>query len=208
MIDRLTLQQWLSPAFPLGSFAYSQGLETAMVAGHVRDAETLRIWLDDILTHGAGQTDAILLTQARQAEDPADLIALARALAPSRERHLEAEEQGQAFARTLRGLGHDCPEGPFPVLLGWASRTLALEHAEVAALYLQAFAANLISAAVRFVPLGQTEGQKVLAAIQPTLARLGARAAESPLSAIGTSTPGADLAALAHETLQPRIFKT
>ena len=69
----LTLAQWLSPAFPLGSFAYSQGLETAMVEGHVRDAETLRIWLDDILTHGAGQTDAILLTQARQAEEGLDL---------------------------------------------------------------------------------------------------------------------------------------
>ena len=179
-----------------------------MVAGQVRDADTLRAWLEDILTHGAGMSDAILLVQSRQSGDPEPLIALARAMAPSRERHLEAEEQGQAFARTLRGLGRDCPEGPFPVLLGWASRDMALEHAEVAAHYLQAFAANLISAAVRFLPLGQTQGQSVLAAIQPTLARLGARAAESPLCDISTSTPGADLAALAHETLQPRIFKT
>jgi urease accessory protein len=83
----LTLVQWLSPAFPVGSYAYSHGLEWAISAGEVRSAASLQGWVSVILAEGAGRTDAILLAHAlREDSDLERLAALALALPASRER--------------------------------------------------------------------------------------------------------------------------
>ena len=172
--ELLTLTQWLSPAFPLGSFAYSHGLETAITEGQVTSADTLQAWLETVISRGTGWTDALLVCAAKRGED---MTALTRALAGSRERLEESEAQGAALATTLRAMGHAVPEAPLPVVLGTAVRGFQTETDKILALYLQNFATNLVQIAVRFVPLGQSEGQRVLASLQPVSAATARRAA-------------------------------
>ncbi len=206
----LTLVQWLSPAFPVGSFAYSHGLEHAVAAGQVRSAADLRGWLGDVLDRGTGRSDAILLGHAlKPGADHAALAEFARALASSRERLVETEAQGAALlaaTNALTGAAH--APMPYPVALGAAAAPLGLPVLRVVALYLQAFATGLAQAGVRFIPLGQTEGQGVLAALAPLILRIAEEAAQAPLDAIGSSATGADLAAMRHETMETRIFRT
>jgi urease accessory protein len=208
--DLLTLVQWLSPAFPVGGFAYSHGLEWAVSQGQVRDADTLFAWLSDILEHGSGRADAVLLTRSMDPEGDLGLIAaIARALAASKERWSETIDQGRAFTTAVNALtGNDFPEAALPVSVGRAARSLTLPPDRVAALYLHAFASNLVSAAVRFVPLGQTDGQRVLSRLHPIIERVAREAAVAPLDAIASSVPGADLASMHHETQDVRIFRT
>jgi urease accessory protein len=206
----LTIVQWLSPAFPVGSFAYSHGLEWAISAGEISDAPALEGWIATILTEGAGRSDAILLCHAlNRATDLAELSALAEALAASRERLAETCEQGRALLTTTNALlGQDLPPMPYPVALGAAARGLGLPPRQVAGLYLQAFASALVQVGVRFVPLGQTQGQRVLSALHPVITALAAEAATSPLAALGSGGLRADLAAMRHETLDVRIYRT
>jgi urease accessory protein len=204
--DLLTLVQWLSPAFPTGAFAYSHGLE-AVIAGGERSVDGIGAWITGVMRHGAGQADAVLL--ALRGEDPGDLDALARALAGSQERLAETLDQGAAFARTVSALTRrDLPPRSLPVALGEAARPLDLAVEEVVALYLHAFAANLVAVATRFAPLGQTEGQGMLATLHPVIADLAAWAAGAGVDDIGTAAIAADLAAMRHEDLDVRIFRT
>lgn len=206
--DLLTLTQWLSPAFPVGSFAYSHGLEAAIVAGDVSNGDTLQEWVSDILTHGAGRADAILLSAAHRGEEAKALAATAEALAASKERWDETIDQGRAFASGVSAIGAPVPAMPFPVAVGVAARRLDLPTEDVVALYLHAFASNLVSAAVRFVPLGQAEGQRVLSALHDEISTIATEAATSGVEDIASCVFAADIAAMAHETLDVRIFRT
>jgi len=208
MSDLLRLTQWLSPAFPLGAFAYSHGLEQAVAAGEVTDPQMLEAWLADILDYGAGWNDAVLLSLTRRGEDAARMAALARALAPTRERWQETEAQGRAFAATVQALGVTCAPAALPVAVGQAARGLALDDAQVIALYLHGFASNLVSAGVRFIPLGQSDGQKVLAALHGRIAALAERAANAGEEDLATSAFRADIGAALHEEMEVRIFRT
>lgn len=210
MSGLLTLVQWLSPAFPTGGFAYSHGLEAAIASGEVTEAAQLRQWLADVLEFGAGRQDAVLLVHALMpGADHGALDSLARALAPSSERLMETLDQGTAFARTVAGMtGRDLPARCLPVAVGEAAATLGLAPEQVAALYLHAFASTLTSVAMRFMPLGQTAGQGVLAALHPTIEGVAAEAVTLGLDDLGTAALGADLAAMRHETMDVRIFRT
>lgn len=210
----LRLSQWLSPSFPVSAYAYSHGLEAEIVAGRVVDGASLRAWIEGVLRAGAGRTDAALMAAAMDAD--ADLEALgdlARALAGSRERWEETRDQGAALAATLAAMGAAMGAGDgvaraYPVVLGAAARGLGIGPDVVAALYLQGFAGALVSAAVRFVPLGQAEGQRVLADLQPVVVEVAAEAVANGLDGIGQAAFGADLAAMEHERLEVRIFRT
>ena len=206
----LSLVQWLSPAFPVGSYAYSHGLEWAISAGDITSAAELQRWIGTVLTEGAGRTDAILLAQALRPEaDLAALSALAQALAASRERLVETLDQGRALGQTIGALtGQPRPEMPYPVALGAAARGLGLPAEPVVSLYLHAFASALVQAAVRFVPLGQTEGQAVLAALHPVILLVAAEAVQAEVDQFGSGAFLSDLAAMRHETLDVRIFRT
>jgi urease accessory protein len=206
----LSLVQWLSPAFPVGGYAYSHGLEWAISVGDITSAEDLQRWIGTVLTEGAGRTDAILLAQAMRPEaDLAALSALAQALAAARERLVETLDQGRALGQTIAALtGQPLPEMPYPVALGAAARGLGLPVRQVVALYLHAFTSNLVQAGVRFVPLGQTEGQAVLAALHPVILQVAAKAAQAGIDQIGSGAFRSDLAAMRHETMDVRIFRT
>lgn len=206
----LTLMQWLSPAFPTGGFAYSHGLEWMIAEGGLKGADALRDWLSDVLRFGSGRQDAILLSLAlREGADHAALDTLARALCPSAERLAETVDQGSAFARTVAGItGRDLPPRVLPVAVGQAAQTLDLPREQVIALYLHALAANLVSVGIRFLPLGQTEGQAVLTALHPVIETLAAECVEAGEDDLGGVALGADLAAMRHETMDVRIFRT
>ena len=211
----LRLVQWLSPAFPTGAFAWSQGLEVAIAAGDVGTPAALADGVTDILAHGAGRTDAIRLAPARHpGADHAALAALARALCASAERLHETPELGAALTLAINAVtGTAHPPAPLPVALGRAAASLALPTAVLPtavllALSLQAFATTLILAAVRFMPMGQTDGQRILAALHPLILHLAEAAAVAPLSAIGSAAIRADIASARHETLDVRIFRT
>ena len=203
------LAAWFSPGYPVGAYSYSHGLEWAVEAGDVTDPAGLAAWVGDVLAFGAGRTDAILLAHAMATDDPAPLAELAEALAPSAERRLETMAQGAAFARTTAAAyGIDVPAMAYPVAVGQAARRLGLPADATVTLYLQAFAANLVSAGVRLVPVGQTDGQRILAGLMPLAARTAAEAAAAPLAAVGGLAQRGDLAAMRHETQYSRLYRS
>jgi urease accessory protein len=206
----LTTLQWLSPGFPIGAFAYSHGLEWAIAEERVTDAASLEAWLIDLFSHGSAKTDAILLARAAQGQDPAALDDWARSLAASHERRIEAHDQGRAFSRILRDAWHHAPTPDYtlPVALGHAAHLEGLAPESVTAAYLHAFAANLTSVALRLVPLGQTDGQRVQRALAPFVLTFAKSAQSAPDEELSSAAFLSDIASMAHATLEPRIFKT
>ncbi len=210
----MRLLTWLSPAFPTGAFAYSHGLEWAVETHDIRDGETLRVWLEAVIAFGSARTDTVLLRHAhRAADDPAalrDLAALARATAAGRERHDEALDQGRAFLRAAAEWGvPDLPEDtPYAIAVGAMAGAHGIDEAASAGAYLQTFTSNLISAAVRLVPLGQTTGLRTLAALEPLILRTVAATAHDTLDDLGGCAFRSDLAAMRHETQYTRLFRS
>ncbi len=212
MSASLRLLAWLSPAFPVGAFAYSHGIEWAVEAGDIADEAALLGWLTTVLRDGSGRSDAILLRHAHAAcDDDAALEALSElafALAPARERRAETRDQGGAFARAAAPWG-TLPEAlAYPVAVGALAGRHAINADMAAAGYLQAFAANLISAAVRIVPLGQSAGLRVLAALEPLLATVTDGTRDASLDDLGGCAFRSDIAAMRHETQYTRLFRS
>jgi urease accessory protein len=278
------LLAWMSPAFPIGGFAYSHGLEFAIDTRRVTDATSLRQWIEDVLTRGSGWNDAVLFARCWD-EDAAALNELALALAGSRERYLETTSLGNAFLQAaemwklqeepprplgergqgVRGQPHDdagdianrlhasasviepildfasrakpmkgrdasrypsppAPSPPrgegspaerfvqkdtaYPLAAGSFCRAAGIERATALLAHLQSFASTLISVAVRLIPLGQTQGLALLRDLMPIIAQTADRAASATLDDLGSSTIGADIAAMKHETQYSRVFRT
>ncbi|WP_319824862.1 urease accessory protein UreF [Thalassovita sp.] len=207
----LTLAQWLSPAYPVGAFSYSHGLEWAVENAQVTDAGSFSNWLGDVLQHGSGRNDAILLGCAYRAgaDDLSEIDATARAFAPSAERLLETEQQGAAFGRTTEAIWGDCPPGlTYPVAVGHAAARHGLPLLQTCAMYLHSFASNLTSAAIRLVPLGQTEGQALLSSLAPLCAVVASETATQTLDDLGGMAVLADIASMKHETQYTRLFRS
>lgn len=207
--DRLLLAQWLSPAFPIGGFAYSQGLEHPMSTGLVPDAAAVEAWVRGVLRHGSARMDAVILAHARAGHDPDTLADLILSFASGPERETELLDQGRAFCSLIESItGQPQPLRPYPVAVGVATRALQVSTPEVLALFLHGAAAQMVSAATRFLPLGQGQAQALLTRLAPLITELAAEAAVAPLESLGSFTPGADMAAMWHETQEVRIFRT
>lgn len=201
----MILTQWLSPAFPIGAFSYSHGLEQALDAEPGLDVAG---WLEDCLRFGAGRNDAVLIRAGFTGETE-DADALGRALAPSRERSLESAEQGAAFCKVLRqAFGMTLPDLIYPVALGCAARAQKLPLEPVVTLYLHAFASNLTAAAQRLSPLGQTRAQEMVHQLGAVCEAVSAQTQDAGLDDIGGAVWAADVASMRHETLGTRIFRT
>lgn len=218
----LKLLTFLSPAFPVGAFSYSHGLEFSIDSGAIRNAEALQAWLADLLQHGGAWTDAVLFTEAYRAAAAVDLsqlhtvAELASALSPSRERHLEAIAQGRAF---LDAVAASWPCASAQTLLAAKGSTYSVAVAAVTAdhriplenalpAYLNAFTANLVSVGVRLIPIGQNAGLGILSALHPLIAATACRAENSTLDDLGSSTILSDIASMRHEEQYSRVFRT
>ncbi|MCB1341609.1 MAG: urease accessory protein UreF [Pseudooceanicola sp.] len=205
----LTLAQWFSPGFPVGAFSYSHGQDWLVSTGALHSAAGVQTWIARVLTEGSGRNDLILLAQAWKGGDLSELDGLARALVPAAERLTETGEQGEAFVRTVNAVwGLDLPPLAYPVAVGAAARALDLPLEPTARMYLHAFAAALTSAAVRAIPLGQTEGQAIVHALSPLVDRLCRDDLHAPLDALGGAVFAADIAAMNHETQYSRMFRS
>jgi urease accessory protein len=218
------LMTFLSPAFPVGAFSYSSGIEWAVEAGDIVDMASLGDWLAAMLSDGAGVCDGIFLCHAYRAvkatDDRAlrDVAELAAAFVPSRERQLEATTQGRAFiditsaAWPCDGLDGAiaCCDGPivYPVAVGLVGATHAIPLAPTLHAFLHALLSNWISAGGRLIPLGQTDCQRVLAMLEPVVAATAGRALIATLDDLGSATFRADLASLRHETQYTRLFRS
>lgn len=208
----LTLTQWLSPSFPIGAFSYSHGLEYAVHSGSVADSAGFEAWIMQMLRHGAGRNDAILVCAAYHAAGSAELAdvdALARALCPSSERLLETVEQGAAFAATTSDVwGLNLPPLSLPAAVGAAAAARRIPLDPTLRLYLHAMAGNLTSAAIRLIPLGQTEGQRVLAGLSDLVDTLAEEAQAATLDDLGATAFAIDIASMRHETQYSRMFRS
>jgi urease accessory protein len=214
---------WLSPAYPIGGFSYSHGVEWAVEDGLVRDRAGLVAWIGAILRQGAGCIDGALFAaawRAARAEDAAaldEIADLASAWRGTAETALESGAQGGAFVSvTLKAwpdvqLAAQASRRNGRIALPVAVAIALAPHAELAdALtgYLSAFFANLVSAGLRLVPLGQTDGQLALADLEPIVADAVDAALMADLDALGSGAPMLDWASMRHETQYTRLFRS
>ena len=215
--DFQRLLTWLSPAFPVGAFAWSAGLETAIVDRTVHDRPTTQQWVEGILTHGSLRTDAILLAHAHRAATDAaqlqDLADLCLALTPARERHDETTITGASFATAanawptpvLANLPAPCP---YPITVGAIAAGHGIDLEATLLGYLTATVHGQVSVAVRLVPIGQSDGLAILAALEPAIASMATLCQHAALDDIGAVSYAADIAQMSHETLTTRIFRS
>ena len=217
----LPLGTWLSPAYPVGAFSYSHGLEWAVETGAVTGVAGLADYVATVLEAGAGWADLVLLAAAWRAafaDDPVqfeEVRALAEALRGTSETALETTQQGASFVLATRAAW---PGTPLDRLAGDRVLTYPVAFAAAAAGqvpldaallgFAQAVAANLVSAGVRLIPLGQTDGQRTLARLVPVIARIAAAAAATTLDDVGTGAPAIDLSSMRHETQYTRLFRS
>jgi urease accessory protein len=212
----LPLLVWLSPAFPVGAFAYSHGLEWAHEAGDVTDAAGLEGWLGDLLRSGGARNDAVIFES--DAAALAEAAELALALATSAERRLETTTQGDAFVAAVANawpcsavsfLKSAWPEPvAYPVAVAVAAAGHRLPVAESLEAFALGFVSNLVSAAVRLGVVGQSDGQRVIAALMPGVREVAAFAASSTFDDLGGCAFRSDLAALRHESQYTRLFRS
>jgi urease accessory protein len=226
----LLLLNWMSPTFPIGSYAYSHGLEQAIADVRISTQDDVESWISELLQTGSGWNDAVLFAQCWHG-NPNEL---ALALAGSAERYSETIQLGRNFniaaavwtesadpdppfghllpllleRESARRADEGTPVMAYPVAAGLACKRMNIPQEQALAAYLQGFCAALVSVAVRLVPLGQTSGLKVLRNLSPIISATAQRAAKATLDDIGSHCIAAEIAAMKHETLEPRIFRT
>ncbi len=218
------LLAWLSPGYPVGAYTYSHGLEQAVETELIGDAETAREWIADLMEFGSGFSDAVFLAHAHRAAVQGDLdrltdvAELAAAFAGTKELALESHAQGRAFLDITEAawdtdalaLLRSAWAGPhaYPVAVGCAAAGHGIALEDTVSAYLHGFIANLVSAAVRLVPLGQTDGQRILAALEPCAADTGRRALDCPIDDVGTAALMGDICSMNHEIQHTRLFRS
>ncbi|WP_175422022.1 urease accessory protein UreF [Agrobacterium tumefaciens] len=213
----LRLMAWMSPAFPVGGFSYSGGLEKAVEDRRVGDATALRDWLETLLRHGSLWNDAVFLAHAWRSAGDAVVLSetadLARALAGSAERYRETVLLGDAFVAAAGAWPHAVldllpKDVPYPVAVGAVAAGHAVPLRETIAAFLHAGASQIISAGIRLGVAGQKDGVAILAASEAIIAKMAARAMQSTLDDLGSATIIADTAAMRHETQGTRLFRS
>ena len=215
--DLQKLLTWMSPAFPVGAFAWSAGLETAIATSLVHDRETTQSWIVGALNHGGIRTDAILLAHAHAAHDDAaritELADLCLALTPARERYAETTITGDAFVLASAAwptaksvtLPKPCP---YPIAVGALAGSHGIDARATLVAFLTSVLHGQVSVAVRLVPIGQSHGLEIMAALEPEVAKLADLCLHAALDDIGSVAYGADIAQMKHETLRTRIFRS
>lgn len=218
------LMAWLSPAYPVGSFSYSHGIEWLVETGAIQTAPTLVHWLDDLLVLGSGRNDAIIFAQSHRAASHGNLEALfviaeyAAAFAASAERLLETQAQGRAFADVTRKtwssptldrlLGAYSLPLCYPLAVGISAADHGIPLKSALEAYVHAFAANMVSAGMRLIPLGHTEGQRALMQLEPAVMQTVAAGLTGDLTQLSSVTLAAEIASMKHETQYTRLFRS
>lgn len=212
----LRLIAWLSPAFPVGAFAYSHGLEAAIEDKRVTGAADLIAWISDLLEYGPTRADAVFFvhawraTLAEDAQAFADVASRAAAMRGTGELALEATQQGTSFASAVAKAwpGFDGDPQIYPVAVARAAAQAGIPLPEALGAYLHAFAANMVSAAVRAIPLGQSDGLAAIAGLEAAIEAARDAALDRDLDDAGSAAPALDILSFRHETQYTRLFRS
>jgi urease accessory protein len=223
----LRLQSWMSPAFPTGSYSYSHGLEWAVDAGHVHDRRSLVAWLDADLCHGSGRNEAILFAETwhcaanRDFRRLLEIAELAAALRATSELALESSQPARACLTTLRLVWpdrvldsleralHERHISPaLAVVLATRAAGSGIPLALALPAFLQSYIANWVTAGVRLIPLGQTDGQLAIAEMETSVLAASAQANDANTNDLGSAALMIDFASMAHETQYTRLFRS
>jgi urease accessory protein len=223
----LRLQSWLSPAFPTGSYSYSHTLEWAVETGYIKDRESLVDWLEADLCFGTGRNEAIFFCEAwcsARDNDSGKLFEIAELAAAFRgtsEFALESSQQGAACRATLRqvwpnrlldSLSQLLSERKVPpvfaVIAGVRTAKENIPISVALPAFLQSYVANLVTAGVRLIPLGQTDGQLAIAALEEAVLATSVRSRNATIADLGSAAFMVDLASMAHETQYTRLFRS
>lgn len=213
-VSIIRLMTWLSPAFPIGGFAWSNGLETACQNGSIKSATDLRNWITTGLEQGAARNDAILLAAAHKGSVPiAEVNKFALALAGSAERYQETTELGRSFLKaadfwTSAPTDWASDEIAYPVSIGWVSAHNEIQLEDTLRAFLQSVVSNQVQAALRLIKLGQRAGVELLASLESTILEQARVVERSTLDDIGSSSLMMDIASMNHEPLHSRIFRS
>jgi len=218
------LMSWMSPSYPVGAYTYSHGIEYAVEGGLVSNREDICTWITDILNYGSGRSDCILLAAAYRAvrnnaiDELQDIIELGLAYCSTRELELETTQQGRAFIRVTSDVApseilkmlaeHRSGSIIYPITVAVVAAEEAIPLAETLTAYLHGFISNLVSASVRLIPLGQTDGQRVIAALEPTVQVLVDNTLTTTVDDLGSATLMVDWCSSQHETQYTRLFRS
>jgi len=223
----IRLQNWLSPAFPTGSYSYSHGLEWATESHQIHDRTSLVDWLDADLRFGSARNDAIFFVEAWRCAAGGDhtrllkMAELAAACRATSELALEASQQGASCLATLREVWRDpaidaLSEGlrlrsiqpVLPIVIAVRAATEGLPVGTALRAFLYAWVSNLVTAGIRLIPLGQTDGQRALAALEDAVLEASERALTVGIDGLGSAALMVDLASMLHETQYTRLFRS
>ncbi|MBO6825336.1 MAG: urease accessory protein UreF [Sneathiella sp.] len=218
------LMSWMSPSYPVGAYTYSHGVEYAVEAGFIRDLKSLTPWLQDVLHHGGARNDAILCAETHRAATNGDndklreLLELGYALRPTKELDLETTAQGRAFMSVTSEVFRSetssflkeaavCPI-VYPIAMSAAAADRGIPLNATVEAYLHGFVSNLVSAAVRIIPLGQTDGQRAIAALADDVEAQVQETLKLTIADIGSATMMVDWCSAQHETQYTRLFRS
>lgn len=213
----LRLMAWLSPAFPIGGFSYSAGLESAVVEGHVSGGDDLEAWLLVLLGDGGMRNDAILLCEAHRLQSEGqtlnEIVSLATALAGSAERYAEITRLGEAFVQAASAWPHpviDALSGPVPysVAVGAVAAAHGVDRVDAIAAFLHAQVSHYVSVAIRLGVIGQTRGVSILAVSEAPILGAASSYARLGLDDLGSATIIADTLSMRHEIQYSRLFQS
>jgi urease accessory protein len=226
-LSLLRQQSWLSPAFPTGSYSYSHAIEWAVEAGDIHDRKSLVDWLEADLCDGSGRNEAIFFREAWRCateddcEQLIEVAGLAAAFRGTSEFALESSQQARACLATLRQVWPDhlieslsellLERGIHPalsVVLGVRAAQQRIPYILAAPAFLQSYLANLVTAGVRLIPLGQTDGQLAIAGLEEAVLTASAQAEQATIQDLGSAAFMVDLASAFHETQYTRLFRS
>lgn len=219
----LNLLQLASPALPVGAYSYSEGVETLAAQGAVSSGTDLLHWLTQELVSGAIRAETAVMGWVYEAATQEDAATIARwnqwlsAFRETEEMRLQSWQMGRSLLRLFSdlepALAERLPDGlregncNFAIAYGLVAQAwqVPLESARLA--YLQSWAANLISAGVRVVPLGQTEGQRLIRQLAEPLQQARREIQQMTEADLAACSWGVSLASMQHETQYSRLFR-
>ena len=201
------LLSWFSPNFPIGSYNFSHGLEAAIDMNFVNDIVSLENWITYLISYGSGRNDSILLSNTYQGKKINDL---AFALCTSKERWVETKQLGNAFCKNINenwsfNIGNNLA---YPVAVGKAGAFFKIPLEQLLITFIQSFVSNLVNVGIKHIPLGHSDGQKILIKLLPTIKELALNYKDYDIDDLGTSAFMSDLTSMYHETLKNRIYQT
>lgn len=217
--SRLRLWQLISPALPIGAFAYSQGQEYAVEAGWLNDEDSAREWILSYMENVLAVTEVPVLLRCYRAARARDwpewqhwnrLLLAMRESAELRDEDLQV---GQTLRRVLEGQAVPWPEAlreeaAYAPVFALACAHWDIPEHEAAAGFLWAWCENQVAAAIKLVPLGQTSGQRILSAAVERLPDAVRQASQCSDEDVGMLAPGLAMASALHETQYSRLFRS